>query len=52
MYPFLNLLIFKQVLLRLNPYAEAFKAQEKIPDKKEKSATKEGFLATLGQDWV
>lgn len=39
----------RQVLLRLNPYAKAYKAQEKIPGKKEKSATKEGFLTTLTQ---
>jgi hypothetical protein len=33
----------------LNPYAKAFKAQEKISGKKEKSAG-ESFLATLAQD--
>ena len=43
-------LMNRQVLLRLNPYAKAFKAQEKIPGKKEKSASKEGFLKTLAQD--
>ena len=41
---------FRQVLLRLNPYAKAYKAQEKISEKREKSATKEGFLATLTHD--
>jgi len=40
----------RQVLLRLNPYAKAYKAQAKIDGKKEKSASKEGFLTTLGQD--
>jgi hypothetical protein len=39
-----------QVLLRLNPYAKAWKASEKIPGKKGKSATKEGFLTTLAQE--
>jgi len=40
----------RQVLLRLNPYAKAFKAQEKSTGKKEKSAAKDGFLSTLDQD--
>ena len=45
------LICFRQVLLRLNPYAKAaMKAQEKIPGKKERSAFKDGFLATLAQD--
>jgi hypothetical protein len=37
-------------MLRLNPYAKAWKASEKLPGKKERSATKEGFLNTLAQD--
>jgi len=36
--------------LRLNPYTKIYKAQGKIEKKKTKSATKEGFLATLLHD--
>jgi large subunit ribosomal protein L4e len=43
-------LICRQVLLRLNPYAKAYKAPGKIEEKKTKSATREGFLSTLLQD--
>jgi large subunit ribosomal protein L4e len=39
-------LTHRQILLRLNPYAKAYKAQEKISEKKEKSAS-EKFLSTL-----
>jgi large subunit ribosomal protein L4e len=46
---FYGYLRFRQVLLRLNPYAKVFKPPGKIPGKKEKSA-QEGFLKVFQQD--